>query len=74
MIFARQDGLYKRHTAYQHFYQAYTYIVQALEVISYGRHVAKYGERFAQWDPANRSEAQTILVAITSSTFLVGFM
>ena len=64
----------ERHTAYQHFYQAYTYIVEALEVISYGRHIDKYSERFGQWDPANRSEAQQILVAITSSTFLVGFM
>ena len=64
----------ERHTAYQHSYQAYTYIVEALEVISFGKRVDKYGEKFAQWDPSNRSEAQQILVAITSSTILVGFM
>ena len=64
----------ERHSAYQHFYQAYVFVVQALELIGYSRHTDKYGDGFSDWDPANRSEAQQILSAITSSTFLVGFV
>ena len=64
----------ERHNAQQHFYQAFTYIVEALEVIGYRRHLNKYGDLYADWDPANHTEAQQIVASITSFTFINGFL
>ncbi len=64
----------ERHIAYQHFYQAFTYMVEALELIGYRRHLNKYGDLYADWDPANRTEAQQIVASITSFTFIIGFL
>ena len=64
----------ERHIAYQHFYQAFTYIVEALELIGYRRHLNKYGDLYADWDPANRTEAQQIVASITSFAFIIGFL
>ena len=65
----------ERHNAYQHFYQAFTYIVKALEVIGYRRHLNKYGDLYADWDPANHTEAQQIAAdGIISFTFIIGFL
>ena len=66
--------LAERHTAYQHFYQAFVFIVEALEMIGFKRHLSKYGDMYADWDPANRNEAQQILASITSFEFIVVFM
>ena len=65
-----------RQEAYQHFYQSYAFIVDALEMIGYGytHHIDKYGDLYADWDTANRSEAQQILRSITNFEFLVVFM
>ena len=64
----------ERHTAYQHFYQAFVFIAEALEMIGFKRHLDKYGDMYADWDPANRNEAQQILASITSFEFIVVFM
>ena len=64
----------ERHTAYQNFYQAFVFILEALEMIGFKRHLDKYGDTFADWDPANRSEAQQMLAGITSFEFIVVFM
>ena len=64
----------ERHSAYQHFYQAYCYIVEALEVVGHRQHLERYGNTYADWDTANRSEAQQILAAVTSFNFIVCFL
>ena len=64
----------ERHTAYQHFYQAFVFIVEDLEMIGFKRHLPKYGDMYADWDPANRNEAQQMLASITSFEFIVVFM
>ena len=66
----------ERHIAHQHFYQAFTctYIVEALELIGYRCHPTSYGDLYADWDPANYTEAQQILASITSFPFIIGFL
>ena len=64
----------ERQTAYQHFYQAFVFIVGALEMIGFKRHLPKYSEMYADWNPANRNEAQQILASISSFEFIVVFM
>jgi len=64
----------ERHTAYLHFYQAFVFIVEALEMIGFKCHLPKYGDLYADWDPANRNEAQQILASIMSFEFIVVFM
>ena len=63
-----------RHKAYKHFYQAYTYLVETLEMIDYRRHIEKHGDLYSDWDTATASEAQQILVSITSFDFIFVFM
>ena len=63
-----------RHKAYQHFYQAYNYLVEILEMIDYRVHIEKDGNLYRDWDAANRSEAQPILVSITSFDFIIIFI
>ena len=43
-------------------------------MISFQRHTTKYGNTFADWDSANRSDAQQILASVTSFEFIVIFM
>ena len=43
-------------------------------MIGFKRHIPKYGDMYADWDPANRNEAQQILASITSFEFIVVFM
>ncbi|XP_078371311.1 52 kDa repressor of the inhibitor of the protein kinase-like [Oculina patagonica] len=43
-------------------------------MIGFKRHLDKYGDMYADWDPANRNEAQQILASITSFEFIVVFM
>ena len=43
-------------------------------MIGFKRHLPKYGDMYADWDPANRNEAQQILASITSFEFIVVFM
>ena len=64
----------ERQTAYQHFYQAVVFIVEALEMIGFKRHLPKYSEMYADWNPANRNEAQQILASISSFEFIVVLM
>ena len=64
----------ERQNAYRHFYQAYVYIVEALEMIGYGKHIEVHGDLYHDWDTASRSEAQQILVSITSFEFIVVFL
>ena len=54
----------EQHTAYQHFYQ----------VFGFKHHLPKYDDMYADWDPANRNEAQHILASIASFEFIVVFM
>ena len=56
----------ERNKAYEHFYQGYEFIVQALQLIRHKKHLETYGDMYAEWDTANRSEAQQILAAMTS--------
>ena len=66
-----------RHTAYMHFYQCFVFIVEALEVIGYGFHLEKYNavqELYADWDPKSKNDAQQILEAITSFSFIMVFL
>lgn len=64
----------ERQSSYQHFYQAYVFIAEALELIGYKRHFDKYGTTYADWDTATRSDAQQLLVGITSFEFIVVFL
>ena len=43
-------------------------------MIGFKRHLPKYGDMYADWDPANRNEAQQMLASITSFEFIVVFM
>ena len=43
-------------------------------MIVFKRHFSKYGDMYADWDPANRHEAQQIFASITSFEFIVVFM
>ena len=43
-------------------------------MIGYRRHLEKYGDLYSDWDPASRSEAQQVLVSITSFEFIMVFL
>lgn len=64
-----------RHDSYSHFYTSYMYIVKALEVIVFGFHTKEYDfESKGKWDPKAKSEARSLLAAITSFDFIVSFL
>ena len=61
----------ERHSAYRHSYQGYVFVVEALEMIAFRYHLEKYGATYADWDYADRSEAQQILASVTSFQLLL---
>ena len=66
-----------RQKAYNHFYQAYVPLVETFEVISQGLHLEKYEKircMYADWDSKSKTDACSLLHAITDFTFLVTFM
>ena len=67
----------RRHEAYQHFFQSYVFIVEALEVIGHKMHFDRYEtvrDMFGDWDPKSRSEAVSLVIAITGFPFIITFV
>ena len=65
-----------RHDAYRHFYQAYFHIIETFEQIKFGPDPdddSVASKTFADWDPKSKSEASSLLIGITSFSFLVTF-
>ena len=66
-----------RQEAYTHFYQAYVPLVEVFEVMCHGFHHDKYEEistLYADLDSKTKSDAGSLLHAITDFSFLVTFM
>ena len=66
-----------RHEAYNHFYKAYVALVEVLEVMSQGLHHENYEtirSTCSDWDSKTKTDACSLLHAITDFSFLVTFM
>lgn len=65
----------ERHSAYQHFYQSYKFIVITFEAIALGLHRDDLSENYsaAIWDPDSKASANSLLHAVTTFEFIIGF-
>lgn len=66
----------ERQSSFQHFYQAYKFIVIAYEAIALGLHRSDLSENYsaATWDPDSRTTANSLLHAVTTFEFIIGFL
>ena len=66
----------ERHSAYQHFYQSHKFIVMAFEAIALGLHRGDLSDNYsaATWDPDSKTTANSLLHAVTTFEFIIGFL